>query len=94
MFTGIVSAVGAMQRAERTAGGLELTIASPYADLALGESVAVDGACLTVERQVGGDLMFHIIQTSLDRTRRASPPTSSRRHWNAPDSASTLPDRG
>jgi riboflavin synthase len=69
MFTGIVSAVGAVQRAERTAGGLELTIASPYADLALGESVAVDGACLTVQSRNSASFTSHVIQTSLERTR-------------------------
>ncbi|HEV7365760.1 MAG TPA: riboflavin synthase [Gemmatimonadales bacterium] len=69
MFTGIVSAVGAVQRAERTAGGLELTIASPYGDLALGESVAVDGACLTVQSKNSTSFSAHVIQTSVERTR-------------------------
>ena len=69
MFTGIVSAVGTVQRAERTAEGLELTIASPYADLALGESVAVDGACLTVQSQNSSSFTSHVIPTSLQRTR-------------------------
>jgi riboflavin synthase len=69
MFTGIVSAVGAVQRAERTAAGLELTIASPWADLTLGESVAVDGACLTVQSRNSASFTSHVIQTSLERTR-------------------------
>ena len=69
MFTGIVSAVGTVQRAGRAAGGLELTIVSPYSDLALGESVAVDGACLTVQANSSSSFTSHIIQTSLDRTR-------------------------
>ena len=69
MFTGIVSAVGSVQRAERTAEGLELTISSPYADLALGESVAVDGACLTVQSRTPSSFTSHVIRTSLERTR-------------------------
>ena len=69
MFTGIVSAVGSVKRAERTAEGLELTIESPYADLALGESVAVDGACLTVQSKNSTTFTSHVIQTSLARTR-------------------------
>jgi riboflavin synthase len=69
MFTGIVSAVGSVQRAERTAEGLDLTIESPYADLALGESVAVDGACLTVQSKNSTSFTSHVIQTSLARTR-------------------------
>lgn len=71
MFTGIVSAVGSVQRAERTAEGLELTISSPYADLALGESVAVDGACLTVQSRTPSSFTSHVIRTSLERTRFA-----------------------
>jgi riboflavin synthase len=69
MFTGIVTAVGTVQLASPTAGGLQLTIASPYADLALGESVAVDGACLTIQARNSGGFTSHVIRTSLDRTR-------------------------
>jgi riboflavin synthase len=69
MFTGIVTAVGTVGRAERTADGLELTIASPYSDLALGESVAVDGACLTIQAKNSASFTSHVIRTSLDRTR-------------------------
>ena len=68
MFTGIVSAVGRVSGRSRSADGLELTIAAPYADLALGESIAVDGACLTVQGQARGEFTAHIIQSSLDRT--------------------------
>jgi riboflavin synthase len=68
MFTGIVTAVGTVQRRAASSAGLELAIAAPYPDLAPGESVAVDGACLTVERQVQGEFTVHIIRTSLDRT--------------------------
>jgi riboflavin synthase len=68
MFTGIVSAVGRVSGRSRSADGLELTIAAPYADLAQGESIAVDGACLTVQGHARGEFTAHIIQTSLDRT--------------------------
>ena len=72
MFTGIVSAIGAVRRADHTADGLELTIQSPYADLEPGESVAVDGACLTVQDLGPDGFTAHIIRTSLDRTRFAN----------------------
>ncbi len=68
MFTGIVNAIGRVSRRSRTADGLELTIAAPYADLALGESIAVDGACLTVQGHAQGEFTAHIIRTSLGRT--------------------------
>ena len=37
-------------------------------DLALGESVAVDGACLTVQAAAPAGFTVHIIRTSLERT--------------------------
>jgi riboflavin synthase len=69
MFTGIVTAVGQVSERSRADDGLELTIASPYQDLALGESVAVDGACLTVQSRREGSFTVHIIRTSLERTK-------------------------
>jgi riboflavin synthase len=71
MFTGIITAVGTVRQATRTRAGLELTIESPYPDLALGESVAVDGACLTVQATGSGTFAAHIVGTSLERTRFA-----------------------
>jgi riboflavin synthase len=51
MFTGLVDAQGVL-RARKIAGrgGARLTIYAPYTDIALGESIAVDGVCLTVDR--------------------------------------------
>ncbi len=68
MFTGLIEAVGSVGQARRDAAGLELVIGSPWNDVDDGESVAVDGACLTVARRAGSDLTFHIIRTSLERT--------------------------
>ena len=68
MFTGIITALGQLLRRPSTEGGLELTIASPYADLQPGESIAVDGACLTVVSTTQKEFAAHIIRTSLDRT--------------------------
>ena len=68
MFTGIITAIGEVRRRSSTEVGLELTIACPYGGLAPGESIAVDGACLTAQETGDGDFTAHIIQTSLDRT--------------------------
>jgi riboflavin synthase len=68
MFTGIVTAVGVVRRRDQTGSGLELTIAAPYAGLEPGESIAVDGACLTVQAVAANDFTCHIIRTSLART--------------------------
>jgi riboflavin synthase len=69
MFTGLIVAVGAVRRASRTAAGLELTITAPFRGLKRGESIAVDGACLTVTRLGRGWFAVHIVDTTLDRTR-------------------------
>ncbi|HEU5171746.1 MAG TPA: riboflavin synthase [Gemmatimonadales bacterium] len=68
MFTGVVTAVGTVRTARAAAGGVELDIAAPYADLEPGESIAVDGACLTVERRGEGWFGVHVVPTSLERT--------------------------
>ena len=66
MFTGIVSAVG---RIEATGdGGRVLRIRAPYRGLKKGESIAVNGACLTVEKVAKGSFTVHAVQTTLGRT--------------------------
>jgi riboflavin synthase len=69
MFTGIVTEIGTVRNAQRTAQGLALTIACGYPDLAGGESIAVDGACLTVARVLPGGFAVQVVPTSLERTR-------------------------
>ncbi len=68
MFTGLVDAVGSVRSVRPAGGGIELDINAPYPDLTAGESVAVDGACLTVERQGPGWFGVHVVRTSLERT--------------------------
>ena len=41
----------------------------PTRDLEPGESVAVDGACLTVESSLLDAFRVHVVRTTLDRTR-------------------------
>ncbi|MBK7977482.1 MAG: riboflavin synthase [Deltaproteobacteria bacterium] len=50
MFTGLIQALGTIRRREARAGGVrfEIESATPFEDVELGESIAVDGACLTV----------------------------------------------
>ena len=69
MFTGLVTGIGTVREVRPADGGLDLTIACAYPDLTPGESVAVDGACLTVASVVAGGFSAHIVRTSLDRTR-------------------------
>ena len=78
MFTGIVTAVGRVVNVRRDGGGVELAIEAPYDDLELGESVAVDGACLTVQGIGAGQFAVHVIITSLDRTQIGRYPAGRR----------------
>ncbi|PYP17287.1 MAG: riboflavin synthase [Gemmatimonadetes bacterium] len=48
--------------------GLVLTIRAPYKGLKKGESIAVNGACLTVERVAAGGFTVHVIETTEGRT--------------------------
>jgi riboflavin synthase len=51
MFTGLIEGVGALRARETRGGDARLTIAVgnlPFADVALGESIALNGVCLTV----------------------------------------------
>lgn len=48
MFTGIISTIGDITYAHQSGGDLRIRIACQWDDLAIGESVAVSGACLTV----------------------------------------------
>ena len=68
MFTGIVSAVGRVGKAARNGDGLLLSIRAPYKGLRRGESIAVNGACLTVECVVPGGFTAHAVETTLGRT--------------------------
>jgi riboflavin synthase len=74
MFTGIVTAVGTVSRVTHGSGnggrppGLTLTIRAPYQGVKRGESIAVNGACLTVARVVKGGFAVQVIETTLGRT--------------------------
>lgn len=77
MFTGLVTAVGTVREVRRN-DGLTLTIRAPYRGLKRGESIAVDGACLTVARTGAGWFAVQVVRTSLERTRFGQLGTGSR----------------
>ncbi|MCY1646897.1 riboflavin synthase [Caulobacter sp. SL161] len=70
MFSGIIERVGRVEAVTPEAGGaLRLSLATGYPDLELGESVAVNGVCLTVVRHdPGGGADFFVSPETLDRT--------------------------
>lgn len=69
MFTGIVESVGEVVSVTGAAGGRTLEIAAPVAaELSAGQSVAVDGACLTVRTVDAGAFVAEAGASTLERT--------------------------
>ena len=68
MFTGLVDDVGTIERVLTTEAGRELRVRCRYDDLADGESIAVNGACLTVREHGAGWFTAAAVVTTLDRT--------------------------
>lgn len=72
MFTGLITAVGDIVAVSTTEAGRELVVAAPYTDLTIGESIACNGACLTVREFGAGTFTVGAVVTTLDRTAIAS----------------------
>ena len=71
MFTGLIEEKGCVRRVTRQGPGFTFMIeASPelVGELALGESVAIDGACMTVTQADGRTFTFDASAESADRT--------------------------
>ena len=72
MFTGIVEALGEVSGIEQLSDSARLTIswpgAAPPADIQLGDSVAVNGVCLTVTVIDGGSLTADLMMETLKRS--------------------------
>lgn len=67
MFTGLVEQVGVLQR--RGGGKLVIKPQKALRDLQTGESIAVNGCCLSLEEvSRSGELVFHTLEESLART--------------------------
>lgn len=69
MFTGIIEAVGEVSAVRKRRGARTLVVAAPFAgELAPGQSVAVDGACLTVRAAGSGTFTADAGASTLERT--------------------------
>ena len=68
MFTGIVDDVGVIESVTSSPAGREIRIRSSYSDLADGESIAVNGACLTVRELDATSFTVAAVVTTLGRT--------------------------
>ena len=68
MFTGLIEDVGEVISVRQTDAGRELRIRSVFNDLVDGESIAVNGACLTVRERGDNWFTTAAVTTTLDRT--------------------------
>jgi riboflavin synthase len=68
MFTGLITDVGTIDRVASTAAGREFRIRTAFTGLVAGESIAVNGACLTVREFGDGWFTVAAVVTTLERT--------------------------
>jgi riboflavin synthase len=71
VFTGLIDDVGTIAQISTTEAGREFRIECSYRDLADGESIAVNGACLTVREHGTEWFTAAAVATTLDRTTMA-----------------------
>jgi riboflavin synthase len=70
MFTGIVEELGVVESVEDQSDALRLTVRGPLvvSDAASGDSIAVDGCCLTVATMGEGTFTADVMKETLDKT--------------------------
>lgn len=71
MFTGIITAVGKIKSATPVGDGLQLQIEVPahyLDDVALGDSIAIQGACMTATKIESNTFSLDISRESLNKT--------------------------
>jgi riboflavin synthase len=71
MFTGIITAVGQIKSAQAKGDGMHLVVEVPNTyldDVALGDSIAIQGACMTATRLEGNQFSLDISRESLNKT--------------------------
>jgi len=70
MFTGLVEEVGSVLWIRATERGTQLQVAAPKiaGEVRKGDSISVNGCCLTVKSHRGDQLAFDLLEETLDRT--------------------------
>lgn len=79
MFTGIINHIGRIESAEQN-GDLRITVSTDWPELTVGESIACNGACLTVvEKGARAGRHYFTADLSAETVSRTAP------RWNAGD---------
>lgn len=77
MFTGLVESVGTLR--QRSGSKVVIAPGRKWDDLVYGESIAVNGCCLTLEQNLpNGELVFHTLEETLRRTNLGKIPIGSK----------------
>lgn len=80
MFTGLVEEIGVVEELEQLDDAVRIAVRAPKvtADAAPGDSIAVDGVCLTVVDNVDGSFTAEVMRETLDRSRLGTYKAGSR----------------
>lgn len=68
MFTGIIESRLEVIGNVQTPGGRRIGVHCPWNDVRAGESIAINGCCLTVASKSNGDLSFDVVPETLSKT--------------------------
>ena len=71
MFTGIIQAIGKVREPEPLGNGVRLTICAPdlgLDEVRIGDSIAVNGACMTVVEKTDTEFKVDVSAESLSKT--------------------------
>lgn len=71
MFTGIIQSIGVIKKIESLKKDFQISIVydpKKINDINLGDSISVNGICLTVQKKQKNQFIFHVSQETLNRT--------------------------
>jgi riboflavin synthase len=69
MFTGIVEHLGSVAQAQTGSGGMQIVVdVGPLEGMAVGDSIAVNGVCLTAVEAGSGRVRVDVVEETLRRT--------------------------
>ncbi len=80
MFTGLVQQLGRLDRIALSGGTGRLAVRAVLERPEIGESIAVNGVCLTLAVSGGGRLEFDVLRETLERTALGSKPAGAPLH--------------
>lgn len=70
MFTGLIETIGVAEKINKRDKGARLSVKRPsfYTELRIGESISVNGVCLTIVNLEGQSIVFDVMQETLERS--------------------------